>query len=481
MTNRRSRLIVCLCLGSVLLLAAADVLAVPTFARRYRTSCATCHSAYPRLNAVGESFRLMGFRFPDDERYRKTEPVEMGDEAYKRLWPEALWPTTVPSHSPLSFITRFMGEVDVDGSRKVGFSYLVPEEVEFVWVGNLGDDLLFYGDIIYLQKDFGGLEPQSWATLKGWLQFQSVVGPEDAFNLRIGTVGTQSMGLFNERDANIYATHFYQYTSWSMPPVDLGEAGLSSFNGNNFTITPQAGIELNGVGERWFYALGVVSGNPLWVSGDIPPSDITFFGQGRGTDRKDVYLQLAYKLGGLPFKRTAAPETGTSLTPSSDFWRDDTSTVLSLWGYNGRAEIEAVDLDGVKNKQNDDFWRLGVGVQQMIKDVSIGGVYVVGKDDNPYGILTDQAVDSTTWNVEVLGFVYPWLIPYGRYEVLDLEMPEGVPGIPTQRDISRFVAGVKMMIRPNVFCTVEGTYYTKGEELEEGIDQTIFILLSVAF
>ncbi len=41
--------------------------AVPTFARRYETSCATCHQAFPRLNGVGESFRLSGFRFVDDD------------------------------------------------------------------------------------------------------------------------------------------------------------------------------------------------------------------------------------------------------------------------------------------------------------------------------------------------------------------------------------------------------------------------------
>ena len=39
-----------------------EALAIPTFARRYATSCATCHQAWPRLNSVGESFRISGFR-----------------------------------------------------------------------------------------------------------------------------------------------------------------------------------------------------------------------------------------------------------------------------------------------------------------------------------------------------------------------------------------------------------------------------------
>ena len=88
-TQRRTRLILCFGTAALLWVAATEVLAVPTFARRYSTSCATCHQAYPRLNAVGESFRLMGYQFVDDERYRKQPPVEIGDEAYKRLWPKA--------------------------------------------------------------------------------------------------------------------------------------------------------------------------------------------------------------------------------------------------------------------------------------------------------------------------------------------------------------------------------------------------------
>jgi hypothetical protein len=37
------------------------------------------------------------------------------------------------------------------------------------------------------------------------------------------------------------------------------------------------------------------------------------------------------------------------------------------------------------------------------------------------------------------------------------------------------------MIRPNVFCNIEGTYYTEGAELEAGLDQTLFLLLGISF
>ena len=466
--------------GGALLFSVPEAHGVPTFARRYSTSCATCHQAYPRLNGIGDSFRLMGYRFPDDERYRKAQPVELGDEAYKRLWPKALWPSHIPSSSPISLITRFMFEADLNGSRQAATTFLLPEEIELVWAGNVGDNISFYGDIIYLQKDFGGKDPESWATLKGWLQLQSLFGRDHLFNFRVGTVGTQTMGLFTARDANIYSTHFYIYTSWFMPPPNLAQAGLSEFQGNNFSIGPQQGFEINGFGKRWFYAAGLVNGNLLVPAGSPPPSDVSFVGAGRNTDSKDLYANLVYKIGGLQFDRSSEEQPDSLSSLSSQFWRDD-SLKLALFGYSGKADIKTVDLEGEVWEGSDDFWRLGFGLQHDIRSFSWSLQYTAGNDDRPYGNLSDQAVDSRTWHVEALGFAYPWLMLYGRYEALDLDLPADVPGLLPDQDIEKVVAGAKLMIRPNVSCNIEGTYYTAGAELEAGLDQTLFVLLSISF
>ena len=47
-----------LALLAFLLPQSAD--AITAFARKYQTSCMTCHESLPRLNAVGEAFRLNG-------------------------------------------------------------------------------------------------------------------------------------------------------------------------------------------------------------------------------------------------------------------------------------------------------------------------------------------------------------------------------------------------------------------------------------
>ena len=129
------------------------------------------------------------------------------------------------------------------------------------------------------------------------------------------------MGLFTARDANVYSTHFYLYTSWFMPPPNLAQAGLSDFQGNNFSIGPQQGIEFNGFGKHWFYALGVANGNLMVPAGEPPPSDISFVGAGRNSDSKDLYANLVYKSGGLQFVRSSEkqPDSQPQHQPSHGY------------------------------------------------------------------------------------------------------------------------------------------------------------------
>ena len=51
--------------------------AIPAFARKYRVSCAQCHSPVPRLNAFGEAFAGNGFEFAINEPARDT--ISTGD------------------------------------------------------------------------------------------------------------------------------------------------------------------------------------------------------------------------------------------------------------------------------------------------------------------------------------------------------------------------------------------------------------------
>jgi len=81
-----------------LLATASTAHAVPSFARKYQTSCQTCHVVFPKLNAFGEAFRLRGYRMPGEtEEMIKQPGVSLGAPAYKRLWPQAVWPGEISS------------------------------------------------------------------------------------------------------------------------------------------------------------------------------------------------------------------------------------------------------------------------------------------------------------------------------------------------------------------------------------------------
>src|SRR5512143_424937 len=75
--------------------------AIPAFARKYGTSCQTCHVVYPKLTPFGEAFRRNGYRFPGvDSDYVKQPPVVLGQEAYKQLFPDSVWPGILPAYVP---------------------------------------------------------------------------------------------------------------------------------------------------------------------------------------------------------------------------------------------------------------------------------------------------------------------------------------------------------------------------------------------
>src|SRR5205814_2868937 len=99
----RSSIVKSLVVSVVLILSTSVAQAVPAFARKYGTSCQTCHVIFPKLTPFGEAFRRNGFKFPGrDEDFIKQEMVPMGQEAYRQVFPEAVWPGVLPGSPPLA-------------------------------------------------------------------------------------------------------------------------------------------------------------------------------------------------------------------------------------------------------------------------------------------------------------------------------------------------------------------------------------------
>lgn len=457
--------------------------AIPTFGRKYQTSCATCHEVYPRLNGVGEGFRINGYKFVDDEMYIKEEPVEMADEAYKNVWPKAIWPSDIPGLPPISILMTSHYEVDIGGTKDARSEFVFPKNSKILAAGSFGDSISFFTELNFSRggaehhgDSTGGDTGETETDLEGWLQFEDIMGPENMFNIRIGTVGMQEMGLFTARDHNRFTVNPYLYSTWSMPYPEGDEHDDEDDDDehddfsetNEFTIHAQPGIELNGFGERWRYAVGIVNGNGERASDD--------------NSEKDFYVQLAYKFGGLGFDGSNAGDSEGNLN-SSEAWRDNSLT-LSLFGYKGTALIET--QSGWEG--DDDFWRLGGGLLWRHNDLQLGCGYVTGENDEPYGLLSRSSVDSDAWFVEASYFVYPWLVPTVRFEGLRLDLPKDIEGLEDDQDQQRFVVQIKALLRANVTLSVEGRFYTENQVTtrshpkgEKNDDDQIVFALSFAF
>ncbi len=128
-----------------------------------------------------------------------------------------------------------------------------------------------------------------------------------------------------------------------------------------------------------------------------------------------------------------------------------------------------------------EFDRYGVDARVNYKDISLALGYIKG--DNVRGHIHGGGaygegkteVDKDIWFAEAEYFVYPWLLPYLRYEDM------GVYGSP-DNDQSRIIAGTAILVRANVKFIIEGRFYTKNEpRMEKNDDDRMFFRIDYAF
>jgi hypothetical protein len=82
----------------------------------------------------------------------------------------------------------------------------------------------------------------------------------------------------------------------------------------------------------------------------------------------------------------------------------------------------------------------------------VAGGYIHGSNDQ-----TEE--NKNIWFGEAYYFVFPWMVPYLRYENLSVTNVDNM-------DQARFIVGSTMVIRANIRVNVEGEFYTKNELIE---------------
>jgi len=437
MTRWSLRAAAALAVGA-LLWSAQPAHAIPAFARKYGTSCTTCHTVYPRLNPFGEAFRRNGYLFPGiDSDFVKQETVPLGQDTAKKQFPDAVWPGWVPSIPGLAFgangavVTHPTTGSDAalaDNGTQVSLDNLVEEA--HVWAGGaISDTITVWGEATFT-KDGANLE-------RAEVLFNDLFGPKHTLNLVVGR-GVPTITAFGPHSSYLSDSHVV-----NVPLQDVysptGAADANWVLNDNYNL-----VELNGVaGGRIEYGVGLNAGSHI----SVRPSE-------------NVYGHLAFKLGGMrmdgegstgstdvahPWAETALTVYGFGYHSSTEFTAtvvtDATATppgttdlvqedVASTFGAGGRAQVGSLELDagGYWDKHN----------------------HVVGGLPTADG-RAGEAVAKVFWG-ELSYILFPWLVPAVRVEHVILSPTGGV-----STNDTRIIPGVAILVRPNVKVTVVGT------------------------
>lgn len=412
---------------------------IPAFARMYGTGCSTCHAAAPKLNVLGEAFRLAGYRMPDSELLvRKDGPVPLGADPWKDQWPRAVWPGDLPGLAPLALRVqtdiRAVGRPE--GGHDVDFRF--PHEVYLLAGAPIGEDVAAFLELEY--KPGEGVE-----LVQAKVGFQDFLPglPDGAANLWLGRQDPFFF-TFTDRQIDRAGLVGFSWQRFSLSDVLLTDAGGSELRSGNELVLggTLATIEVNGVlAGRLHYGAGLSQGG-----GDGPEDS---------NGHKDAFYRLRYKFGGLDLRGRYDPGDGPVLGAGGQL--QDRSVILENFGYVGDESTSDAPAGG--------HWASGLSVRGLWGPWDVGVGWVFRSFARPWGG-ADGALDARTWFAKAEYFVFPWLMASLKYDRLDAWADAAaIPaGYAMESAATRSVApGAVLLVRQNVRALVEARFLLDGD------------------
>lgn len=426
-STRRPLLILTAALAGLVALAGVprSAEAIPAFARKYGTSCTTCHVIYPKLTPFGEAFRRNGFRFPGtDSEMIKAPQISMGSDAYKKLFPDAVWPGNLPGSVPLSL--GFNGQIVLHPQSSAGAAVadngagVVADnliEEGHLWAGGSFDDAITFFAEMTVSAD--GIEIE-----RAFVSFDDLFGPDHLANLWVGkswnnltSFGPHSSYLADNALPSVGATALFGATSGSWNLTD------------NFNL-----VELNGVvGGVVDYSVGMTSGTNAEIR-----------------TPQNIYAHLGVKIGGVRMDG----EDKSSVPDASKPWAE-TALTLSGFFYHSSSRITIGDPASTSDMPlpdlvlDDDANVFGAMVRAQWMSLELDAGVTYEAHDHP-GAADGKATVLTQFD-ELSYVVFPWLVPAARFEHTRVS-PDGG----TTVSDTRLSLGVAALVRPNIKLVLSG-------------------------
>jgi hypothetical protein len=490
---------------------------IPAFARKYQTSCTTCHDNFPHLNDFGKAFKDAGFKFPnEDESFIKVPPVLLGAPAQKELWPKTVWPGVIPGMPPIGL--RMNNYFQVVGKNRgnfapVGAGFVPRTDFEpglfsIFTAGNFGSDIAFWVD-----DDISEAGAPSGLG-DGYLKFVNIGRflhlPKDALHLRAGQFELE--------------LPFSPARSWNLSPWDIYDqaaigaiaSSLPQHNVNNgFALSSGAqGVELSG-GHHYggyFWALAVVNqttGSQAIDGSGLVPSALGANSGGLGffsdANFKDVYGRFAYR-----FNLESDRESRHAIQAAGPTGpRTHTFLTLGTLYYYGRSVQRFTGEDSLGNTvaltAREPFYRVGGDFDFNYRNLNLFGQFVYGRDHNllpidSTGALIPIATGGPT--SAPVGFVHskpstfsggfiqadymplPWMMLIMRYDGVNswADFANGQESItagaldqgvnffgPVRHTRNRFTPGVQFLIHSNIKAAFEYQFRPR-QQVAAGFD-----------
>jgi len=492
--------------GILMLFSSIKSYAIPPFARKYQTSCQTCHIDFPKLNDFGKAFKDAGFKFPvDDETFVKEPPVMLGAPAYKDSFPNSIWPGTMPGMPPVGL--RYNQFFQYTGSNRNQFNSLatpgtvpglIPAtdfEAGFFSIftaGNLGSDIAFWVDddlSVSGDNSGGGLGD-------GYLKFVNIGRlmklPKDSLALRAGQFELD-LPFTQARTINLSPYDIYQQAN-----IGAAIPGAKQQNvGNQFTFGNVArGFELSGghLYGGYHYSVAVFDQNTTGVSqaANLFPYVASATSSANGgvgfssdSNFKNIYARLSYRFNlerdsKIRHDIQAAGQTGphdhTFLNLGTFYMYGD-----SLQRLPGAT---TGNVTFILNNQ-EPYYRVGGDFSFNYRTFNVYGLYMFGHDSNMLPVDATGALiplplssDSPTAASFVRGipatfsggFVQadylwkPWIMAIMRWDQVNssadringLTFATNTPYFaPYDSSRNRFTPGIQFLIHANIKLSFE--------------------------
>lgn len=422
-----------------------DAPPTPAFSRMYGTACSTCHTAAPKLNVLGEAFRLNGYRLPQNPALiRRDDPVSLGAPEWDEAWPRAIRSSDLPGLPPLA--ARIVSDMEVTRDERVPYetSYRFPQEVHLLASAPLGEDVSVHFD--------GAWDPaQGFDLHQARVELQDVVPglPDRALDVTVGLKHLYPLTLMDGH-LDLAGRQPLRWQTFDPSEVEIGRSGdvgtLSTPNRLALDHA-QSAIEVNGLlGGRLFYGAGLSQGL-----------------QDGATDanaRKDLYYKVRYKLGGLDFAGRYDPgyEPGTQMQGQLL----DRGLVVEHFGYFGDETTEAVPQG--------DHRAFGVALRALLGRADLGVGYVVRTFERPWSELARGELDAVSFFGRGEYLVLPWALAYlkaERFSVSAGDLPPEATERPVPSESTRIMPGVVLLVRQNVRLVLEGELFTRTPATDE--------------